>query len=71
MQSLKKKIADIIYDADWEIRGVLSGSTRDIRDHYLVDEEEVIDNIIAVVKEALPVFGGNEAEKGQPRHRPP
>ena len=52
MQSVREAITEIIYDADWEIRGVLSGSTRDIREHYLVDEEKVVDEIIAIVREA-------------------
>ena len=51
MSALRKEIAEIIYEGNWEIRGNLNERTKDITDHYLADEEEVIDKIIDTVKD--------------------
>lgn len=45
------KIAEIIYEGDWEIRGRLDGCTRDITDHFLINEDEVVKAIREAVLE--------------------
>ena len=49
---LRESIIDLIYEADWEIRGILSEHTKDITEHYMADEEEVLEAIIKAVRRA-------------------
>ena len=41
LNDLKKLVADIIYEADWEHRG---------EDLYMIDEEETVEAIIKAVR---------------------
>ena len=41
LNDLKKLVADIIYEADWEHRG---------EDFYMIDEEETVEAIIKAVR---------------------
>ena len=49
MSELRKAIAALIYEADWEIRG---GGLDDISEFYMIDEAEVVKTIIEAVREA-------------------
>ena len=49
---LSNDIAELIYGADWEVRGTLNERTKDIIEHCMVDEAEVVEAIIKTVREA-------------------
>ena len=49
MSELQKAIADLIYEADWEIRG---SGLDDISEFYIIDEAEVVKAIVEAVREA-------------------
>ena len=49
---LRYDVAQLIYCADWEIRGVYNDHVNDITEHYLEDENKVVEAIIKTVREA-------------------
>lgn len=48
---LKKLIADLVYEADWEIEGTLNSRVKDITTHLMNDETQVVDKIVDAVIE--------------------
>ena len=49
MSALRKAIAALIYEADWEIRG---SGLDDISEFYIINEDEVVKAIVEAVREA-------------------
>jgi len=45
-------VAQLIYDADWEVRGTLNDRVNDIAEHIMVDEDKIVEAIIKAVREA-------------------
>ena len=55
--NLRKTIADLIYEADWEIS---QKPTHGVRERHMNNEEEVVDTIIQTVYHSLKQTTRNE-----------
>ena len=51
---LRYDVAQLIYDANWEVKGTLNDRVNDVVEHTMVDEDDVIDSIIKLIREASP-----------------